>query len=112
MKRRTFSAEFKAKIVLEVLRGEKELNLIATENEIAPNQIRNWKAEFLKNAAAAFDDKRTDELKIELAEKERETDSLYKKVGQLTTQVDWLKKKSEEVLGHDWESQYTTRPKG
>jgi len=92
MKRRTFSAEFKAKIVLEVLRGEKELNLIATENEIAPNQIRNWKAEFLKNAAAAFDDKRTDELKIELAEKERETDSLYKKVGQLTTQVDWLKK--------------------
>jgi len=112
MKRRTFSAEFKAKIVLEVLRGEKELNSIATENEIAPNQIRNWKAEFLKNAAAAFDDKRTDELKIELAEKERETDSLYKKVGQLTTQVDWLKKKSEEVLGHDWESQYTTRPKG
>jgi len=112
MKRRTFSAEFKAKIVLEVLRGEKELNLIATENEIAPNQIRNWKAEFLKNAAAAFDDKRTDELKIELAEKERETDSLYKKVGQLTTQVDWLKNKSEEVLDPDWESQYATRPKG
>jgi len=65
--------------VLEVLRGEKELNLIATENEIAPNQIRNWKAEFLKNATAAFDDKRTDELKIELAENERETDSLYKR---------------------------------
>jgi len=79
MKRRTFSDEFKAKIVLEVLRGEKELNLIATENEIAPNQIRNWKAEFLKNATAAFDDKRTDELKIELAENERETDSLYKR---------------------------------
>ena len=98
MKRRTFSAEFKAKIVLEVLRGEKELNLIATENEIAPNQIRNWKAEFLKNAAAAFDDKRTDELKIELAEKERETDSLYKKVGQLTTQVDWLKKNLRKCL--------------
>ena len=82
MKRRTFSDEFKAKIVLEVLRGEKELNLIATENEIAPNQIRNWKAEFLKNATAAFDDKRTDELKIELAEKERETDSLYKSVSE------------------------------
>lgn len=71
MKRRTFNAEYKAKIVLEVLRGEKELNVIAAENEIAPNQIRNWKAEFLKNAAAAFDDKRTEELKADLKEKER-----------------------------------------
>jgi putative transposase len=41
MKRRTFSAEFKAKIVLQVISGEKELNAIASENEIAPNQIRN-----------------------------------------------------------------------
>ena len=112
MKRRTFSAEQKAKIVIEVLRGEKELNVIAAENEIAPNQIRNWKAEFIKNAAAAFDDKRAEELKTELNNKERETDSLYKKVGQLTTQVDWLKKKSEEMLGPEWESKFTPRPKG
>ena len=98
MKRRSFSAEFKAKIVLEVLRGEKELSVIASENEIAPNQIRNWKAEFLKNAAAAFDDKRVEDLKADMKEKERETDSLYKKVGQLTTQVDWLKKKSDGIL--------------
>jgi transposase-like protein len=111
MKRRSFSAEFKAKIVLEVLRGEKELSVIASENEIAPNQIRNWKAEFLKNAAAAFDDKRVEDLKADMKEKERETDSLYKKVGQLTTQVDWLKKKSEELFGPDWESHYTSRPK-
>lgn len=111
MKRRNFSAEFKAKIVLEVLRGEKELSVIASENEIAPNQIRNWKAEFLRNAAAAFDDKRVEDLKADMKEKERETDSLYKKVGQLTTQVDWLKKKSEELFGPDWESRYTPRPK-
>ena len=38
MKRRTFSAEMKAKIVLEVLRGEKELSVIASEYEIAPNR--------------------------------------------------------------------------
>jgi len=37
----TFSAEFKAKVVLEELKGEKELNVIAQESEIAPNQIRN-----------------------------------------------------------------------
>lgn len=111
MKRRSFNAEFKAKIVLEALRGEKELNAIAAEHEIAPNQIRNWKAEFLKNTAAAFDDKRTEALKAEIKQKERETDQLYKKVGQLTTQVDWLKKKSEELFGPEWESKYTPKPK-
>jgi len=92
MKRRTFTAEYKTKIILEVLRGEKELNVIATENELAPNQVRNWKAEFLKNATAAFEDKRTEELRCELQSKQQETAELYKKIGQLTTQVDWLKK--------------------
>lgn len=111
MKRRTFSAAYKAKIVLEVLQGEKDLNVIAAENEIAPNQIRNWKAEFLKNASAAFDDKHTAQLKEELTEKEKEADQLYTKIGKLTTQVEWLKKKSEEVLGSDWESHFTPKPK-
>jgi len=44
--RRTFSPEFKAKLVLEVLKGEKELNVIATENDIQPNLLRNWKKSF------------------------------------------------------------------
>jgi len=83
---------------LEVLRGEKELNVIATENELAPNQIRNWKAEFLKNATAAFEDKRTEELRCELQSKHQETEELYKKIGQLTTQVDWLKKNLNSCL--------------
>lgn len=39
--KRTFSPEFKAKLVLEVLKGEKELNVIATENDIQPNLLRN-----------------------------------------------------------------------
>ncbi len=50
-------------------------------------------------------------LQEKVRDQERENDSLYKKVGQLTTQVDWLKKKSEEILGPDWESRFTPRPK-
>lgn len=46
MERRTFSAEFKAKIVLQVISGEKELNAIANENQIGPSQIRNWNKSF------------------------------------------------------------------
>ena len=45
--RRNFSAKFKSDLVLEVLKGEKELNVIATENGIQPNLLRNWKKEFL-----------------------------------------------------------------
>ena len=112
MKKRVFTAEFKAKVVLEVLRGEKEINEIASEHEIAPNQIRNWKNEFLENASNVFDNKKDKALQEKVKEQELETDRLYKKVGQLTTQVDWLKKKSEETLGPDWESQFTPRPKG
>lgn len=97
MKKRTFTAEFKTKVVLKLLTGEKELNILAAENEIAPNQLRNWKSEFLANASAAFDDKRSDTLKEDLNQKEAENDRLYKKVGQLTTENDWLKKNCEQV---------------
>jgi len=112
MRKRTFSPEFKAKVVLEVLKGEKELNVIAQESEIAPNQIRNWKSEFLENAALVFDNKKDKEYKENALIHEQQTDRLYKTIGQLTTQVDWLKKKSEELLGPEWEGKYTTRPKG
>lgn len=48
--RRNFSAKFKTDLVLEVLKGEKELNVIATEHDIQPNLLRNWKnVYFLKN---------------------------------------------------------------
>lgn len=112
MKKRTFSAEFKSKVVLEVLQGEKELNTIAQENEIAPNQVRNWKSEFLENASLVFDNKKDKEYKEKALLHEQETDRLYKTIGQLTTQVDWLKKKSTELLGSEWESKFTSRPKG
>ena len=54
MTRRTYTPEYKAKLVIEVLQGEKELNTIAAENGISPNMLRNWKAEFLENASRAF----------------------------------------------------------
>ena len=108
--KRTFSPEFKAKLVLEVLKGEKELNVIATENYIQPNLLRNWKKEFLDNASVVFDDSREDNLREKLASERKEKDQYAKKVGQLTMQVDWLKKKSEEMLGPDYESKFSPKP--
>ena len=108
--KRTFSPEFKAKLVLEVLKGEKELNVIATENDIQPNLLRNWKKEFLDKASVVFDDSREDNLREKLASERKEKDQYAKKVGQLTMQVDWLKKKSEEMRGPDYESKFSPKP--
>ena len=91
-KRRNFSAKFKSDLVIELLKGEKDLNTLATENNIQPNLLRNWKREFLNNASAVFDDKREENLKEKLVEERKEKAEYAKKVGQLTMQVDWIKK--------------------
>ena len=70
--RRNFSAKFKSDLVLEVLKGEKELNVIATENNIQPNLLRNWKKEFLEKASVVFNDTREENLKEKLSEERKE----------------------------------------
>ena len=109
-KRRNFSAKFKSDLVIELLKGEKDINTLAVENNIQPNLLRNWKNEFLDNASVVFDDKREENLKEKLAEERKEKAEYAKKVGQLTMQVDWLKKKSEEVIGPDYESKFSPKP--
>ena len=96
--RRNFSAKFKSDLVIKLLKGEKDLNTLATENNIQPNLLRNWKKEFLNNASAVFDDKREENLKDKLAEERREKAEYAKKVGQLTMQVDWLKKNLKKFV--------------
>ena len=66
--RRNFNAKFKSDLVIELLKGEKDLNTLATENNIQPNLLRNWKKEFLNNASVVFDDKREENLKEKLAD--------------------------------------------
>ena len=61
--RRNLSAKFKSELVIELLKGEKDLNTIATENNIQPNLLRNWKKEFLDKASVVFDDTRENNLK-------------------------------------------------
>ena len=79
-KRRNFSAKFKSDLVIELLKGEKDLNTLATENNIQPNLLRNWKREFLNNASAVFDDKREENLKEKLVEERKEKLSMQKRL--------------------------------
>ena len=104
MKRKTYSAEYKAKIVLEILREESNISEIAARENINKTQLQNWKREFLENSSRVFAQGRIEkeaEREIqEAAERERE---LMAKVGQLTLEVDFLKKKSDQILGKGWE---------
>ena len=108
--RRTFSSKFKSNLVIEALKGEKDINTLAVENTLKPNLLRNWKKEFLEKAPVVFDDTRGDELKEKLAASNKEKDAYARKVGQLTMQLEWLKKKCEEVLGSDYENKFTPKP--
>ena len=54
-KRKVYSADFKAKLVLEVLEAEKTLNEVASQYEILPKNLQNWKKQFLENMSLAFD---------------------------------------------------------
>ena len=108
--RRNFSAKFKSELVIELLRGEKDLNTIAAENNIQPNLLRNWKKEFLDKASVVFDDTREENLKEKLASERREKAEYAKKSWATHHAGGWLKKKSEETLGPDYESKFSPKP--
>jgi transposase len=90
MSRRKFSKEFKAKVALEAIKGHKTINELAQEFGVHPNQITVWKKKLLEVAPDVFGRKKDREA--EQAKEER--DRLYKKVGKLQIEVDWLKKKT------------------
>jgi len=57
-KRTLYSAEFKTKLVLEVLKNDKTINEIASSNNITPKNLQNWRKTFLENAEIAMENVR------------------------------------------------------
>lgn len=102
-KRNEYSAEYKAKVVIEVLKEEKTLSEIASREGINPNQIGNWKREFLENAGRVFaQNKLEKEAAKRLQELEAKEKAYQAKVGQLTLEVDFLKECSRKIYGAGW----------
>ncbi len=94
VKRKSYGAEFKAKLVLEVLEGNKTVNEIASAYEILPVSLKNWKQQFLENMSLAFDKSAVvKEYKDEIETLQKSNDELAKKVGNLTIEKDFLEGK-------------------
>jgi transposase-like protein len=94
-KRRKHSAEFKARIAVEAIKGAKTVQQIAAENNLHPVQVTEWKTQMLESAVGVFARGRDQTAEQENLEKEKER--LERKVGQLVVEVDWLQKKCREL---------------
>lgn len=92
--RKKHDAAFKARLALEAVRGEKTIAQLSSEYGVHPNQIGQWRKRLLEKLPEIFSGKRekTDRDGDELVAE------LYRQIGQLKVELDWLKKKSK-ILG-------------
>lgn len=91
--RKRHSPNFKAETVIEVLKEDQTVNQIASAKHIAPTQIYDWKAHVLKELPTLFEPQGKRDAELRTAYEKR-IHELYAEIGKLTTQLEWLKKKS------------------
>jgi len=93
-KRRTHSAEDKARIAMEALAGTMTTSEIAAKYQVHPVQVSQWKKQLMEGAAGIFDKTggRRREQDLEALENRH-----HAKIGQLALEVDWLKKKCKQL---------------
>ena len=93
MVRKKLTSEFKTRVALEAIKCLKPINEISSLYEFHPNQVSTWKNQFLEKAVDVFS--KPDKSKEK--QKEQETDNLYKKIGQLEVENEFLKKKWRQI---------------
>lgn len=89
-RRKTYSGEYKTKIVVEVMKGQQTVNQLASKYGVHPNMITQWKKQALAGLPQILSDRRG---KDEKAEEEIKA-QLYQQIGQLKMELEWMKKKS------------------
>jgi transposase len=92
--RKSHDSAFKAKVALEAIKGEKTLTQLSSEFGVHPNQIGQWRKQVLETLPDLFSNRRQKEDK----EQEDLVSELYRQIGQLKVEMDWLKKKSQMLL--------------
>jgi len=93
-KRRRHEPEFKARVALEALKGVQTIQQIAKDFDIHPVQGSEWKKAMTAGASGVFGPGRD---KVETEDFERQRNELHAKIGQLTVEVDFLRKKSKQL---------------
>lgn len=92
--RKQYEAAFKAKVALEAVKGEKTIAQIASAYNVHPNQIRQWRRRLLDVLPEVFSNRRPKQEK----DRDELEAELFRQIGQLKVEVEWLKKKSQALL--------------
>lgn len=90
---RKHDISFKSKVAMEIIRGKEPMTVICSRNGIHPTQARRWKDEAVESMKSSFGKGNQTELK----KKDELIDELYRQIGQLTVERDWLKKKYDSI---------------
>jgi putative transposase len=96
MKRKNYNKDFKARVAIEAIRGEKTIQELAQLHGVHPNMITQWKKQLLDSASEIFDKKKGAQEK---ADAERRIEKLYGQIGMLQVEKEFLKKKYKELFG-------------
>jgi transposase-like protein len=88
--RQSYGTDFKVKVVLEAIKGQRTINEISSHYGIHPTQVNLWKKQVIENLPDVFSTRRT-----RVAQEEEELKAqLYQQIGQLKVELDWVKKKA------------------
>ena len=90
--RKQYTAKFKARVVVEAIRGEKTLNELGSQFGLHPVQIAHWRRTALDHLEDLFVDGRT--RRGEDADGEADRDALFEEIGRLKVELDFVKKKA------------------
>jgi len=89
VKRQKRSASFKFKVALEAAQGLKTVNQIASEHQVSPSQVSDWKKQFQSQGATLFENNGAGSQR----QQEKKEAELYEQIGRLKMELEWLKKK-------------------
>jgi len=91
--RKSYDAAFKAKVALEAVKGEKTMAQLSSEYGVHVNQIGQWQKRLLQELPEVFSERR----RKKEDETEEMTAELYRQIGQIKVELEWLKKKSQQL---------------
>ena len=96
-KRKRHDAGFKARVALEALKGEKTIQQIARDFDLHPVQVSEWKKKLLEGASGVFAGGGNVAAGVTEESLEKVCEPLHAKIGKLTVELDWLRKKSKQL---------------
>lgn len=99
-KRNSYTPEFKAKVVMELLEGDDSLSAVASRHKISPSMLSDWRRQLVDNASTVFSREQDIREQRRLEEKHgQEVDNLHRLVGKLTVERDYLQQRVEDTFG-------------